>query len=209
MLITINQILTWCGVPNGRRATVIRESIPNGLIDLDYFSTEDIPTAIKGFPRNPVQEADKFSLLATYSKRITQLALWMKDKFGNNINTNAFLTAIGVAQTRETVRKTPMKTGGNLMSHKINPLFKSSGGWDAWSDAVKATLGLSYGAHGVPLLYIICLDEPVIEALYTWEEQAIARSPHIGDDYESNLKMVHVFLLNNISEESDVYAYIQ
>ena len=219
MPINLNQILTWCGVVNARRAAVTAELMPNGLSDLDYFSTEDIQTAIKGFPRNPVLEADRFSLSAACTKRITQLALWVKDQiradvetvFANNYVSNTFLQEIGAAQIRENIRKARIKTGESLTTQKIDPPLKTSGGWDAWSDAVKAALGLSYGARGVPLLYIIRpeREQDLDQEHLTWEENAIARSPHAGEDYKSDLQTVHVFLLNNIPEDSDAYAYIQ
>ena len=219
MPISVNQILTWCGVANARRAAVIAELMPNGLTDLDYFTTEDIQNAIKGFARNPVQVADRFNLSAACSKRITQLALWVKDRiradhdvfFENETTAAMFIREIGAAQTREIVRKVRTKSGETLTSQKIDPPLKTSGGWDAWSDSVQAALGLSYGARGVPLLYIIRPEEDELfaeENFPNWEARAVTRSPHEGEDYESDLKTVHVFLLNNISETSDAYAYI-
>ena len=141
MPISTNQILTWCGVANPRRAAVTAELMPNGLTDLDFLSTEDIQGAIKGFVRNPISDADKFSLSAACTKRITQLALWVKDRiradsdvfFDNNFQLTTFLQEIGAAQTREIVRKARTKSGESLTSQKIDPPLKTSGGWDAWS----------------------------------------------------------------------------
>ena len=79
MTINNNQLLTWCGVPAARRAAVTAELLPNGIADLDAFSTEEILVAIKGFKDNLI-EGEKFRLTALCSKKIVQLALWVKDK---------------------------------------------------------------------------------------------------------------------------------
>jgi hypothetical protein len=42
----------------------------------------------------------------------------------------------------------------------------------------------------------------------TWEALAVNAAPHTGLDYESDRKTVHLFLLNNISEDSDAHVYI-
>lgn len=222
MPITINQLLTWCGVPAVRRAAVMTELMPDGLTDLNLFSTEELLTAIKGFKDNLI-DAEKFKLTASSSKKIIQLALWVKDKtrlnqaveFNNQTTPAIFNREIGAAQDREAIRKARVKSGENLTTLKIDPPLKTSGGWDSWSDAIKAALGLSYGARGVPLLYIIRDEEPPDELFdeddeeKTWEDEAVLNSPHLGDDYLSDKKTVHLFLLNNISEDSDAYAYIQ
>jgi hypothetical protein len=42
----------------------------------------------------------------------------------------------------------------------------------------------------------------------SWEELAIGAAPLSGLDYDADRKTVHLFLLNNISEDSDAHAYI-
>ena len=100
---------------------------------------------------------------------------------------------------------------------KIDPPLKASSGWDGWKDSVETALMLAYGSKGVPLLYVIRENEvPIFPALMlaggglapTWEELAIDVAPLSGLDYQADRKTVHLFLLNNISEDSDAHAYI-
>ena len=62
---------------NNRRATVISELMPGGRDDLDPYSQAEIREAIKGFKTLPTI-ADRFSLSALTTKRVVQLALWVK-----------------------------------------------------------------------------------------------------------------------------------
>jgi hypothetical protein len=41
-----------------------------------------------------------------------------------------------------------------------------------------------------------------------WEELAIGAAPLTGLDYDADRKTVHLFLLNNVSEDSDAHACI-
>jgi hypothetical protein len=98
---------------------------------------------------------------------------------------------------------------------KIDPPLKSSSGWDGWKDSVKTALTLAYGSKGVPLLYVIRTTQastyPVVPAggiALPWEELAIGAAPLTGLDYDADRKTVHLFLSNNISEDSDAHAYI-
>ena len=68
MTIAINTILTWCRVPNIRRATVLAKLVPNDLEDLDSFTVKEIQTAIKGFRMLP-EVAERFNLTASTTKR--------------------------------------------------------------------------------------------------------------------------------------------
>jgi hypothetical protein len=62
---------------NNRQATVVSELMPGGLNDLGQYSQEEIREAIKGFKTLPTI-ADRFSLSALTTKRVVQLALWVK-----------------------------------------------------------------------------------------------------------------------------------
>jgi hypothetical protein len=74
---------------------------------------------------------------------------------------------------------------------------------------------LAHGSKGLPLLCIIRENPastfPVIPAggvAPPWEELAIDAAPLSGLDYDADRKTVHLFLLNNISEDSDAHACI-
>jgi hypothetical protein len=113
------------------------------------------------------------------------------------------------AQQRDTIRKERKKNTEGLTTMKIDPALKSSTGWDTWIIAVKAALTVAYGSKGVPLLYVIRNADASQFVGTTWEELAVNAAPHAGLDYEADRKTVHLFLLNNISEDSDAHAYIQ
>jgi hypothetical protein len=87
--------------------------------------------------------------------------------------------------------------------------LKNSAGWEAWIDAVRAALTIAHGSKGVPLLYVIREhDAPIFDG-NDWEELAISASPFNGLDWEADCKTVHLFIVNNVSEDSDAHAYIK
>lgn len=216
MPIPIATLLTWSRVVANRRAAVTNELIPGGLGDLASYTHEEVKEAIKGFRTNtPVNQ--RFSLSANSSKRIMQLLYWTKDRarlgqaveFGDATTQAQFVTAIEAAEQREMIRRARKKNADGLATAKIDPPLKSSAGWEGWGDAVKATLTVAYGAKGVPLLYVIRPNnDPLLEG-DDWEELAINAAPHMGLDYEADRKTVHLFLINNISKDSDAHAYVQ
>jgi hypothetical protein len=216
MVITTNAILTWCRVPNNRRAAVTAELAPGGLEELADYTSDEIREAIKGFKTLPNQ-ADRFNLTALATKRITQLALWVQDRvrlaqavsFPDGTLLDAFINAIAQSQQRQDIRKARKKAAESLATLKIDPILKSSAGWEVWLDAIRAALTVAYGEKGVPLLYVIREDDASTYPVgTTWEELAIAATPLNGLKYDADRQTVHLFILNNVAEDSDAYAYI-
>jgi hypothetical protein len=214
MAITILQILTWCRAPAITRAPVTNALMPGGLDDLGDFTTEEIREAVKSFARLP---ANPFLLSPHTLKRLTQLTLWVKDaqrldepvSFPNATTQAQFTAEIDAAQGRERIRKERQKTAESLASVRIVPPLTTSAGWESWSVSVTATLTLVYGSKGVPLAYVTRPDNIILDGSETWEQRAIATAPHTGLEYQADKMTVHLFYLNNISEESDAYTYVQ
>jgi hypothetical protein len=147
-----------------------------------------------------------------------QLTLWVKDKarldevpmFPNTTTQVSFVSQIDEAQRRDSIRTKRKKTGEALSSVRIDPPLKSSAGWEGWMVAVEAALTLAHGSKGVPLSHVIREDEaPQPNGHATWELKAIHAAPLTGLDYEADQMTVHLFILNNVSEESDACTYIQ
>ena len=226
MVITNNELLTWSRVPNAKRVVVTAELFPGGLSDLNDYSLDDIRDAIKSFRTHPTVN-QRFNLTPYTMKRLTQLTLWVKDKvrighaatFPDTTTNVQFSFALEEAQQREKIRQERKKNAEGLATLKIDPALKSSAGWDAWIDAAKAALSVAYGSKGVPLLYVIRkydaprvvfddVDEMGNIIVPTWEELAIDSAPLSGLDYEADRKTVHLFILNNVAEDSDAHAYI-
>ena len=138
MAIAVNALLTWTRMANARRAAVVSELMPGGLDDLDQCSQEETREAIKGFKTLPIV-ADRFSLSALTTKRIVQLALWVKDRvrlgqpveFENGTTQVIFTSEIEQAQQREQIRQDRKKTADGLSTLKIDPPLKHSVGWEA------------------------------------------------------------------------------
>jgi hypothetical protein len=216
MAIAVNALLTWTRMANARRAAVVSELMPGGLNDLDQHSQEEMRKAIKGFKTLPTV-ADRFSLSALTTKRIVQLALWVKDRvrlgqqveFENGTTQVMFTGEIEQAQQREQIRQDQKKTADGLSTLKIDPPLKNSAGWEAWTDAIRAALTIAHGSKGVPLLCAIReRDEPLFGGT-DWEELAINTAPFTGLDWEADRKTVHLFITNNVSEDSDAHAHIK
>jgi hypothetical protein len=216
MAIDVITLLTWSRMAINRQAVVISELMPGGLDDLDQYSQEEIRDAIKGFKTMP-RAVDRFSLSALTTKRIVQLSLWVKDRvrlnqpveFGDATTQVMFTAEIEQAQQREEIRRDRKKTADGLSTLKIDPPLKNSAGWEAWIDSIRAALTIAYGSKGVPLLYAIRgHDLPRFDG-NDWEELAINAAPFTGLDWESDRKTVHLFIANNVSEDSDAHAYIK
>jgi hypothetical protein len=215
MAITVNAILGWCRAPANTRVAVIAALMPGGINELADFSVDEIKEATKSFSRLPV---GAFVLSPHTTKRLVQLTLWVKDKerldedptFPNTTTQADFVSLIDEAQRRDSIRKERKKTCESLSSVRIDPPLKSSAGWEGWMVAAEAALTLAYGSKGVPLSYVIREDEaPQLDGHATWELKAIHAAPLTGLDYEADRMTVHLFILNNVSEESDAYTYIQ
>jgi hypothetical protein len=135
MAIAVNALLTWTRMANARRAAVVSELMPGGLNDLDQCLQEETREAIKGFKTLPTA-ADRFSLSALTTKRIVQLALWVKDRvrlgqpveFENGTTQVTFASEIEQAQQREQIRQDRKKTADGLSTLKIDPPLKNSAG---------------------------------------------------------------------------------
>ncbi len=212
MAIAVNALLTWTRMANARRAAVVSELMPGGLDDLDQCSQEEIREAIKGFKTLPTV-ADRFSLSALTTKRIVQLALWVKDRvrlgqpveFENGTTQVTFTGEIEQAQQREQIRQDRKKTADGLSTLKIDPPLKNSAGWEAWIDAIRAALTIAYGSKGVPLLYAIRERNAPLFDGNNWEELAVNAAPFAGLDWEADRKTVHLFITNNVSEDSRLH----
>ena len=99
-----------------------------------------------------------------------------------------------------------------MASLRIDPPLKSSAGWEAWVVSMETAFTLAYGSKGVPLSYVIRAQEaPHLNGFgqLSWEEFAVIGTPMEGLDYHADRMTVHLFILNNIGEDSDVYTYIQ
>jgi hypothetical protein len=215
MVIAVNTVLGWCRAPANTRVALTTALMPGGMSELADFSIDEIKEATKSFSRMPI---GPFVLSPHTTKRLVQLTLWVKDQerlaedptFPNGTTQAEFVALIDDAQRRDKIRKERQKTAESLASVRIDPPLKSSAGWEGWMVAVEAALTLAYGSKGVPLAYIIRTDEaPQPNGHATWELKAINAAPLQGLDYEADRMTVHLFILNNVSEESDAYTYIQ
>ena len=214
-------LLTWSRVTAARRAQLTTELFPGGLADLNDYTSEDIKDAAKNFRSHPTVN-QRFNVSAISTKRLVQLTLWVKDRirlgqaveFADTTTQPIFVATLDESQQREKIRKERKKNAEGLATMKIDPPLKASAGWDGWKDATKSALMLAYGSKGVPLLYVIRDNaNPTFPAAVggtapTWEETAISAAPHTGLDYDADRKTVHLFFMNNISEDSDAHAYI-
>jgi hypothetical protein len=215
-------LLTWARIAANRRAQVINELFPGGLADLNDYTAEEVKDAVKNFRSHPTPN-QRFNVSANSTKKLVQLTLWVKDRirlgqdaeFDDGTTQAEFVSLIDEAQQRDKIRQERKKNAEGLATMKIDPPLKSSSGWDGWKDSIKTALMLAYGSKGVPLLYVIrtipASTFPVVPAggvAQSWEELSIGAAPLTGLDYDADRKTVHLFLLNNISEDSDAHAYI-
>jgi hypothetical protein len=222
MAIDNDELLDWSRIAANRRVQVTNELFPGGLEELNDYTAEEVKDAVKNFRSHPTAN-QRFSLSANSTKKLVQLTLWVKDRirlgqdveFADGTTQAEFISTIDESQQREKIRQERKKNAEGLATMKIDPPLKASSGWDGWKDSVQTALMLAYGSKGVPLLYVIrtipASTFPVVPAggdVPSWEEVAIGAAPLAGLDYDADRKTVHLFLSNNISEDSDAHAYI-
>jgi hypothetical protein len=222
MAIDNDTLLTWSRIVANRRVQVADELFPGGLADLNDCTAEEVKDAVKNFRSHPTAN-QRFNASANSTKKLVQLTLWVKDRirlgqvveFDDGTTQAEFVSMIDESQQREKIRQERKKNAKGLATMKIDPLLKSSSGWDGWKDSVRTALMLACGSKGVPLLHVIRENPastfPAVPAggvAPSWEELAIDAAPLSGLDYDADRKTVHLFLLNNISEDSDAHACI-
>jgi hypothetical protein len=222
MAIDNDTLLTWSHVVANRRVQVTNELFPGGLADLNDCTADEVKDAVKNFRGHPTAN-QRFSLSANSTKKLAQLTLWVKDRirlgqdveFDDGTTQAEFASMIDESQQREKIRQERKKNAKGLATMKIDPPLKSSSGWDGWKDLVNTALMLLHGSKGVPLLCVVRTTGaptfPVVPAggfAPPWEELAIGAAPLTGLAYDADRKTVHLFLLNNVSENSDAHACI-
>jgi hypothetical protein len=183
MAVTVNVMLGWCRVAQASGAELSTNLMPGGLIELADFTPEEVKDAAKSFARQPIAP---FVVSPHTMKRL--------------------------AQQGDKIRKERQKSAEGLASVRINPPLKSSAGWEAWMVSVETALNLACGSKGVSLSYVIRAQEaPDLNGFgqLTWEESAIIGTPLLGLDYHADRMTVHLFILNNIGEDSDACTCIQ
>jgi hypothetical protein len=136
-------------------------------------------------------------------------------EFDDGTTQAEFASMIDESQQREKIRQERKKNAEGLATMKIDSPLKSSFSRDGWKDSVRTALMPAHGSKGVPLLRIVQENPasifPVVPAggvAPSWEELATDAAPLSGLDYDADQKTVHLFLLNNVSEDSDAHACI-
>jgi hypothetical protein len=112
-------------------------------------------------------------------------------------------------KSEKNVRKALKDWPVSALTHLLNPALDGKHGWSLWR---QPCLTLAYGSKGAPLSYVIRAQEaPDLNGFgqLTWEESAIIGTPLLGLDYHADRMTVHLFILNNIGEDSDACTYIQ
>ena len=222
MAIDNDELLAWSRIAANRRAQVTAELFPGGLEELNDHTADEVKDAVKNFRSHPAAN-QRFSLSANSTKKLVQLTLWVKDRillgqaveFEGTTTQAEFLSTIDESQQREKIGQERKKNTEGLATMKIDPPLKASSGWDGWKDSVQTALMLAHGSKGVPLLHVIrtvpASTFPVVPAggvAPAWEELATGAAPLSGLDYDADRKTVHLFLSNDISEDSDAHAHI-
>ena len=188
---------------------------PEGLRLLNDETEEGISDACSAYARRTGN--NRIYLGRAIVKRMTSLSHWVQDQmrlnqppeFAAATTRDLFLGEIDEATQRSRRRKDQKKDGASLIGEKLQVQLKSKAQWDRWSIELESTLGKIIGARGIPLSYVIRVnDDPIIDPNKIYEEQAIEGAPTAGGDFEQDTATVHSFILRNITEDSDAYAYI-
>lgn len=215
MTISTNQLLIWCGVPKERRTAAIQELLPNGVVDLDVFSTEDLLKTLEG--NEDLGKEPKPGPNALCTKRVLQLALWAKDmarldrvvEFEDGTNAIIFERELTAAEDRELNRRTQVGSERLTDIKKDLPL-KTKEEWMFWPGWIVRALQETYGSRGIPLSYVLREPGPPIDLKpRNWDVDALLRSPHSGEEYEMDNTRVHEFILANIVKDSEAYSHIE
>jgi hypothetical protein len=92
---------------------------------------------MKNFRNHPTANR-RFAISPHTTKRLVQLTLWVKDKvrvghaptFPDGTTQAQFVAALEEAQQRDKIRQERKKNAEGLSTLKVDPILKSSSGWD-------------------------------------------------------------------------------
>ena len=125
----------------------------------------------------------------------------LDDFAGNPV---AFRSALDEASTRADVRKVE-KDQSDTVSKAADPgKFKDERKWPEWEPAFVNYLSTIPGVSGVPLSYVVREKEvPDEDGPYeSFNERAIACSPHTGAVFQADARKVHQLLKSFLQSES-------
>jgi hypothetical protein len=220
MAITINTILTWCGITNaGQRTRIVAEllSAPEGLMHLNDESTEAMQATFRDYSRRDAADG-KIIFNRVQQKRLISLKDWVKDKatvkdevtFDNDTTRGEFIIAIEEASERKECQTNQKKTGDTLITATFQVQLETASQWDRWVVELKSNLKMIIGAKGIALSYVIREnDAPNLEEQETWEERASLAVPLSGNAYAQDRLTVHNIILRNIADGSDAFTYVK
>ena len=130
--------------------------------------------------------------------------------FTNGTTQQEFLQALDEASHCNQICTEQRKSGESLVTVNFVSKLKKGSQWERWQEELKSVLGGIIGLKGINLTYAIRIDEiPNLEEQETWEERARVAARLDGPEYRQDRKLVHQFILRNISEDSDAYTYIK
>ena len=88
--------------------------------------------------------------------------------------------------------------------------LEASRKWYRWVVELESNLQMIIGAQGIPLSYVIRVnDAPDQTELETWEEKAVLAVPITGRLYNKENLTVHNIILRNIADTSDKFTYVK
>ena len=115
-----------------------------------------------------------------------------------------FRAELGVVSDWADVRKIKMDQS-DTVSKGANPSkFKDERKWPEWEPAFEIYLSTIPGVNGVPLSYLIWLEEtPATDQTYeSFNKKAIACAPLTGPQYQADSRKVHQLLKSFLQSES-------
>ena len=200
----VRQILAWVGFQHAiTRERITGESFTM-FAEIQELEESDISNLASSFSkRTPAAQRILFGQRRT--KKMKAIIHWAKDFCRcdlpvtiDGLNLDSFNAAIAESARRHEIRQKQMETSEIVMKEASPGNLVSEAKWNEWSVAFENYLSSGFGVDGVPLNYVIRInDAPDHTTVFQdFTDKCVACSPLTGPAFDADKRKVHQILVS-------------
>lgn len=210
----VGDLLAWIGVAETKIPSLAEEAGLESIRDFSRYKTHEQVKVLVEAMRKRLPEKQRMHVSVGMQRKLRDIALWVEDfrrvslepriPFTTNDNGDdivdggTFREMLQLASDREDSRK-HMKDNSKTLSEAAMPKgIKDEKDWFEFCEMLVNYLTVILGVNGVPLAYVIRLEDAPDHAT-TWgpnqfTDQMIACAPLDGPYFQTDAQSVHVLL---------------
>ena len=200
----VRQILKWVGFQHAiTRERITGESFTT-FIEIQNMEEADVMNLSSSFSkRTPAAQRIQFGQRRT--KKLKAITHWAKDFRRcdlsvtiDGLDLNSFNSDIEEAARRQEIRKQMMDSSEAVMKEASPGPLKSEAKWHEWSLAFDNYLSSAFGVDGVPLNYVIRLNDAPdhATAFLDFTDKCVACAPLQGPAFDADKRKVHQIIVS-------------